>query len=55
MGTGESHWGGLAGMARLPGRWLLPRPGGLSARQAMGIGTAGLTAMLCVMALEDGG
>ncbi|EGG78426.1 Putative quinone oxidoreductase yhdH [Gluconacetobacter sp. SXCC-1] len=54
-GLGESHWGGLAGMARLPGRWLLPRPGGLSARQAMGIGTAGFTAMLCVMALEDGG
>lgn len=54
-GLGESHWGGLAGMARLPGRWLLPRPGNLSARQAMGIGTAGFTAMLCVMALEDGG
>lgn len=54
-GLGENHWGGLAAMARLPGRWLLPRPGGLSARQAMGIGTAGFTAMLCVMALEDGG
>lgn len=54
-GLGESHWGGLAGMARLPGRWLLPHPAGLSARQAMGIGTAGFTAMLCVMALEDGG
>ncbi|GAN97594.1 alcohol dehydrogenase [Komagataeibacter europaeus NBRC 3261] len=54
-GLGERHWGGLARMARLPGRWLLPQPAGLSARQAMGIGTAGFTAMLCVMSLEEGG
>ncbi|GBQ49071.1 MDR family oxidoreductase [Komagataeibacter sucrofermentans] len=54
-GLGEKHWGGMAGMARLPGRWLLPHPAGLSGRQVMGIGTAGFTAMLCVMALEDGG
>ncbi|RFD20015.1 oxidoreductase [Komagataeibacter melaceti] len=54
-GLGENHWGGLSQMARMPGRWLLPQPAGLSSRQVMGIGTAGLTAMLCVMSLEEGG
>ncbi len=54
-GVGESHWGGLAGKARLKADWLVPLPAGLSARQAMAIGTAGYTAMLCVMALEDRG
>jgi acrylyl-CoA reductase (NADPH) len=52
-GLGESHWGGLAQRARLDGDWLVPMPGAFSARQAMQIGTAGFTAMLCVLALED--
>ena len=51
-GVGETHWGGLAGMARVKGDWLVPLPDGISMRQAMEIGTAGYTAMLCVMALE---
>ena len=51
-GVGESHSGGLAQRARLKADWLLPLPAGLSARQAMAIGTAGYTAMLCVMALQ---
>ncbi|MDB5827630.1 MAG: Alcohol dehydrogenase GroES domain protein [Variovorax sp.] len=54
-GVGESHWGGLAGKARVKADWLVPLPAGLTARQAMSIGTAGYTAMLCVMALEDRG
>ncbi|MEB6334142.1 acrylyl-CoA reductase (NADPH) [Serratia rhizosphaerae] len=54
-GVGENHWGGLAEQARVTGEWLVPLPKGLDERQAMIIGTAGLTAMLCVMALEDGG
>ncbi|MFS3134369.1 MDR family oxidoreductase [Gluconacetobacter sacchari] len=54
-GVGESHWGGLAGRARVRGDWLVPLPAGLSTRQAMAIGTAGYTAMLCVMALEREG
>jgi acrylyl-CoA reductase (NADPH) len=54
-GTGEVHWGGLAEKARVPGDWLLPVPEGLTTRQAMAIGTAGYTAMLCVLALEDHG
>ena len=54
-GLGEEHWGGLSQMARVHGKWLLPRPRNFSARQCMGIGTAGYTAMLCVMALEKGG
>jgi acrylyl-CoA reductase (NADPH) len=54
-GLGERHWGGLAQRARLDGDWLVPLPGAFSPRQAMAIGTAGLTAMLCVLALEDGG
>lgn len=55
FGVGETHWGGLAEQARVNGDWLVPLPEGLTARQAMILGTAGFTAMLCVMALEDGG
>nr|WP_298138982.1 MDR family oxidoreductase [uncultured Pseudomonas sp.] len=54
-GVGETHWGGLAQKARLKGDWLIPLPDQLSARQAMAIGTAGYTAMLCLMALERHG
>ena len=54
-GVGETHWGCLAGKARLKGDWLVPLPANLSTRQAMAIGTAGYTAMLCVMALEAQG
>jgi acrylyl-CoA reductase (NADPH) len=54
-GVGEKHWGGLAARAQVPGDWLVRLPEGLSARQAMAIGTAGYTAMLCVMALEEQG
>jgi acrylyl-CoA reductase (NADPH) len=54
-GVGETHWGCLAQRARLKGDWLVPLPEALSARQAMAIGTAGYTAMLCVMALERHG
>lgn len=54
-GVGESHWGCLAQRARLKGDWLVRAPGGITARRAMAIGTAGFTAMLCVMALEKGG
>lgn len=54
-GLGENRWGGLAEQARVNGDWLVPMPDGLDGRKAMAIGTAGFTAMLCVMALEDGG
>lgn len=54
-GVGESHWGCLAERANLRGEWLVRRPDGLSARDAMAIGTAGYTAMLCVMALDGHG
>lgn len=54
-GVGETHWGGLAQKARVPGDWLQPLPAGLGAREAMAIGTAGYTAMLCVLALEQHG
>ncbi|MBW7981788.1 acrylyl-CoA reductase (NADPH) [Enterobacillus tribolii] len=54
-GVGENHWGGLAQQARVNSEWLVPLPDGLDPRKAMIIGTAGFTAMLCVMALEDGG
>ena len=50
-GVGETHSGGLAQRARVKGDWLVPLPAGISTRQAMAIGTAGYTAMLCVMAL----
>ena len=51
-GVGEVHWGGLAEVARVKSDWLVPRPAGLTAPEAMAIGTAGYTAMLCVLALE---
>lgn len=54
-GVGEVHWGGLAQKARLDGDWLIPLPARFSPRQAMAIGTAGYTAMLCVLALERHG
>lgn len=54
-GVGETHWGGYSEMARVKGDWLIPRPSGLSASHAMAIGTAGYTAMLCVLALEEHG
>ena len=54
-GVGESHYGGYAGLARVPGDWLVPLPETFSTAQAMAIGTAGYTAMLCVLALERQG
>jgi acrylyl-CoA reductase (NADPH) len=54
-GVGETHWGGLAQRARFKGDWLVRLPDGLSTRQAMAIGTAGYTAMLAVIALEQHG
>jgi acrylyl-CoA reductase (NADPH) len=51
-GLGEAHFGGFAQRARVSGDWLVPLPAGLSPEEAMAIGTAGLTAMLCVLALE---
>jgi len=51
-GLGETHYGGLAQSARVSGEWLLPLPKSLSPQEAMTIGTAGVTAMFCVMALE---
>lgn len=54
-GVGEVHPGGLAEKARLKGEWLVPLPDAFSPKQAMSIGTAGFTAMLCVMALERHG
>jgi len=53
--VGEAHWGGYAQKARVKADWLVPLPEGLEARQAMAVGTAGFTAMLAVMALEDHG
>lgn len=54
-GVGETHWGGLAQQARVRGDWLVPLPAAFTPRQAMAIGTAGYTAMLCVLALERHG
>lgn len=54
-GVGERHWGGFAQKARVSADWLIPLPQGLTAAQTMSIGTAGYTAMLCVMALQDHG
>ena len=54
-GVGETHWGCLAEKARLKGDWLVKLPAAFTPRQAMAIGTAGYTAMLCVLALEDQG
>ena len=53
--VGEAHWGGYAQKARVRADWLVPLPDGLTTRQAMAVGTAGFTAMLAVMALEDHG
>ncbi len=53
--VGETHWGGYATKARVKSDWLVPLPDGLSAKQAAAVGTAGLTAMLSVMALEEAG
>jgi len=54
-GVGETHWGCLAERARLKGDWLVKLPAAFTPRQAMAIGTAGYTAMLCVLALESHG
>lgn len=54
-GVGETHYGAYAGLARVSGDWLVPLPEGMSAHNAMAVGTAGYTAMLCVMALERHG
>ena len=54
-GVGEGHWGGLAQEARVKADWLIPLPRGFTAKQALAIGTAGYTAMLCVMALQKHG
>ncbi len=53
--VGEVHWGGYAGKARVKADWLVPLPAGMTTEQAMAIGTAGLTAMLATMALEEHG
>jgi len=53
--VGEAHWGGYSQKARVRADWLVPLPAGLDTRQAMAVGTAGFTAMLAVMALEDHG
>lgn len=53
--VGEAHWGGYAEKARVKADWLVALPDGLTTRQAMAVGTAGFTAMLAVMALEDHG
>ncbi len=53
--VGEAHWGGYAERARVKSEWLVPLPDGLSEKDAMTLGTAGFTAMLAVMELEDHG
>ncbi len=53
--VGEAHWGGYSQKARVNADWLVPLPDGLTTRQAMAVGTAGFTAMLAVMALENQG
>jgi acrylyl-CoA reductase (NADPH) len=53
--VGERYWGGYSQRQRVKADWLVSRPGSMSAKQAMGVGTAGLTAMLCVLGLEAGG
>ena len=52
FGVGEKHWGGLSQKAKVKGDWLIKLPEKFSQKQAMAIGTAGYTAMLCIMALE---
>lgn len=53
--VGEQYWGGYSQIQRVQSKWLIPLPEALDGKTAMAIGTAGLTAMLCVMALEDAG
>ena len=53
--VGENHWGGYAQKSRVKADWLVPLPAGLTTRQAMAVGTAGFTAMLAILALEDHG
>ena len=53
--VGERYWGGYTQRQRVKADWLVARPDSMTSEQAMGIGTAGLTAMLCVLGLEDGG
>jgi acrylyl-CoA reductase (NADPH) len=55
FGVGEVHSGGFGEVARVDGNWLVPLPDGITTRQAMAVGTAGYTSMLCVMALEKHG
>ncbi|SVE57673.1 uncharacterized protein METZ01_LOCUS510527, partial [marine metagenome] len=52
-GIGEDTWGGLTQRARVRGSWIVPLPDGVSTAEAMAIGTAGYTSILCVLALED--
>ena len=54
-GVGERFWGGYSQRQRVKADWLVARPDSITSEQAMGIGTAGYTAMLCVLGLEDGG
>ncbi|PMG50093.1 MDR family oxidoreductase [Shewanella sp. 10N.286.52.B9] len=54
-GVGENHWGGMAQKARVKADWLVPMPQNADAAKAMMVGTAGLTAMLCVQALQQAG
>jgi len=53
--VGEKYWGGYSQRQRVQSKWLVPLPDGLDSKQAMAIGTAGFTAMLCVMTLEEAG
>jgi acrylyl-CoA reductase (NADPH) len=53
--VGEAHWGGFSQKARVKADWLVPLPDGVTPRQAMGVGTAGITAMFGILALEDHG
>ena len=55
FGLGETHFGGYAELARVKSEWLVPLPETFSAADAMAIGTAGYTSMLCILALEDAG
>jgi acrylyl-CoA reductase (NADPH) len=55
FGVGETHWGGFAEKARVKGEWLVKLPDAIDTEAAMAVGTAGYTAMLCVLALEHGG
>jgi acrylyl-CoA reductase (NADPH) len=55
FGLGEDHWGGLAQRARVPGDWLLRKPSSMTLYDTMAVGTAGYTAALCVLAIEQHG